>query len=173
MLQDVYALSPVKALSNASFDFEFGTVHTFENEPLGEGIFNIGYGGSTASPSLKVCPFGQGQEGQQFQMRIYAMSALGTDPRTWVWHRTIIAEMVCTLGRQAGFANRVVETFERFAGEIAVTYGLANIYPAPDGGIACAVIPTLGCQKAQFEFANEDPALPIGMNSLWTRASPF
>lgn len=169
VLIDSLASAQSLALPANSTGYVFGLdANTTRTEPTGDGIVTMGWQSDRVPNAIRVHPFAEGSPGQAFGLRVYAWNVFGSNPSTWVWTRSILAQVLCIIGVQRGFPGAVIQDQERFAGYVSGMIGSVSVYNPPPGGVACATVPIFGSHKIQFEFSNGN--IPIAMNALWARA---
>lgn len=149
--------------------------------PTGDGIYNIGQGGSEAANRVKIWPFAEAMPGDVFWLRLWAWNCIAFGDNAQVWMPSILAQFACmvgaitvpTDGNSAG-RQSVIAPWERFCDGLALVGGWLGLtgeiisQGAGSGIGACALVELRGSQKIQFEFERSDHT--IGMNALWARA---
>ncbi len=143
--------------------------------PFDIGVFDIGYGGAKSCQQILVLPYAYGEPGAEFWMRVYGWRLFGSKSADWIWIPTLLAELACMTStrsgppREPGQTSLLIREKEYVCDAIVPTAGVPGIVAPGRGLIAWFTVPTLGCQKVQFDFmiGDEGPGFP---NALWARA---
>jgi hypothetical protein len=128
-----------------------------------------GRAGAAAQNSIKLIPFGTGDDNTTFDMRVIGWWRHGHRESKQLWIPEILAELTATLSTSVGLAGRAVAETERFADTIAV----AAAYGAPFVAVkspanntpGSVMIDLLGCQLFSFDF---DLTGATAANALFT-----
>lgn len=150
--------------------------------PLPDGVIEIGHGGMMATHRIKLAPFGTGQPGQQFTMRLYGWEFLGppdANPNLVVWLPRFLVGFYCTLSNLPGPGlPTYLNTNEYICDSVTITEGSAGPWysgassQGPGSGLmAWALVDVTGCRYAQFDFSRAaDDVSADSFNCLWARA---
>lgn len=137
--------------------------------PFDIGVFSVGGEGEIPGQIL-VQPFCYGEPGVEFWVRIHGFRKIRADGWTTLWEPSLLAEFLCRAGMYGGVSGGALAEKEYLADGIMQTAGMpCSITALWNGRPAVAVVPLMGCDKFQFDFApgEELPAFP---NAFWARA---
>ncbi len=147
--------------------------------PGGEGYGVAGHDNIVAPNRVIVFPFGEGQFGQQFSMRLYYLNYVGDDPTNRVWLTSCLMEVVCTLGDLPGpnissdpaqNQSRPVRGTDLFCQRLTPvmgSYGQDGDLNTDTGFPSFALVALNGARFVGFDFKRIDDN--VTMNALWAR----
>ncbi len=147
---------------------------------LPPGSMTMGSNGIFAPNRLLLMPFGEGELGQTFSMRLYYINHVSDDSRDWVFVTALLIEFVCTLGSLPGpmIANdpsgnqyRQIHGSDNFCQSLAATagsYGKDGDINTDTGFPAFSLVAIDGARFVGFDFKAIDEN--VTMNALWARA---
>jgi len=165
-----------KALSANSFNVDFSELVEQATEPTADGTFVGGLGSLTAPQQLLLRPYGNGNPGDAFLMRLWGWWVHGdrADVNNLLWVPLVIAEFKCVLGTRTGKDSRLISSADRFASEITLLSGHLGTYGFICNGSASTAFVKAGlhgAQKYQFDFAQSLEAPGALGNCLWALTS--
>ncbi len=148
--------------------------------PTADGYWKMGAGGELAPNRILMMPYGEGQVGQQFRMRLYYVNHISDNSSDWVWMTALLIECICTIGELAGPPNlgpvgsgseRQITDGNRFCQSIAPvvgSYGKDGDLNTDTGFPAFVIAAINGARFIGFDFKQIDEN--VTMNALWARA---
>lgn len=166
---------------------------TKRNRTSDHGVFPAGEGSSFAAQRILLMPYGEGQPGQFFYMRLYGWRSIrdrqgAVQPPT-VWVFTILAEFMCRLGSLPGpvTSQGMAPAGQGFGLPISPTENLCcsvlllggtlgagyyNVMPASWNYPASVAVDLAGSQMFSFDFAQGSASPAAGItgvatNCLW------
>lgn len=131
--------------------------------PSGDGIIQVGQGGSTAPNSLMLVPYGAGTAAQTFLMNAYGWRrTTGLGGKIPIWVAVELATFTCTLATPPGLTDCDVNASQLFCGTITLGVGNANVsveIVSPTGNvIAHIVLDAKGSQLVELRFSTNSSA---------------
>ena len=154
-MYDTLSTPLFKALATPTQQVEFQDLVPVAAQPTTEGVYSAGHGGSTAPQQVLLLPYGTGNAGDQFRMRLYGWWPVDDPAATTkvVWLPLLLCEFTVTLGNQAGVGNRLIASNDRIAATITLDAGTVGTGVLVSNPVAAWVkVDLQGCRLFQFDF---------------------
>ncbi len=140
--------------------------------PSGDGVINMGAGGSLTANGIKFTPFGAGVATNTFLMAVFAWehvkSKAGSKEQ---WHADLLAAFTCTLCTLTGLAGCDVDASHLYCDTITETSGNPNVsneVVSPTGNVSAHIlVDSKAPRLIQVLFALNNSA--TGANSLFRK----
>ncbi len=169
-----------KALQTNSQANSFALFEPQRGTPTYPSLFPGGQASSESPRSVFLMPYGEGDAGRQFSLRLYGLTHLNApnqgDPKAAQWIPFFIVELLCTLSNLGGNiqgskalsgvdlieSERLCDGISLTQGDLGVV-GRINSPGAGSGLISYATVDLVGCRMYALDFQQVDA---VGMNCL-------